>query len=709
MISPVPLSRDVVLVGGGHTHALILRHWAMNRLHGARITLIDPNPKAPYTGMLPGFVAGHYALDEIQIDLFRLCRCAGARLLLSAATDIDTGAKRVFLADGRQIAYDILSLDIGVHGSPASLPGFKRFGIAAKPLAGFAKKWLEFLANPSCRDIVVLGGGVAGAELALSMLHRLDQEGREGSVTIVETNTVLAASPPSLRTRLRDALDRAGIRAIEHSKVQRLDEESVHLSNGSTLRFDLALAAAGARPWPWLSQTNLPLERGYVKVADDLSVPGFDGIFAAGDCAHLTATPRPKAGVFAVRAAPVLRHNIEADLNGTIRKPFKPQRDFLKLVGLGSKTALANRGVWTFEGPRMWALKERIDRRFIDRLNNVPTMVAPPAPTGIIRASKGLMDPQCTGCGGKIPQQVLENALGATLASTDPDVVIPAGDDAALVRMSDATYVFSTDHIRAFDSDPWRVSRIAALHALGDIFAMGAAPRAALSQITLPPLSGELQERWLGEITQSAMAVFGEAGATLAGGHTATGTELMIGFSIIGRLSERAITLGGAMPGDRVVLTRPIGSGTLLRAEMEGRADGEHIANLFDILQSPQFAIAASLRSANAMTDVTGFGLIGHASKMATASEVHIELDRSAIPFFPGALDLAKKGLKSSLYPANRAACPEIKGDDPETLLLFDPQTAGGFLAALPQSVEIPPGAYEIGRVTAGEAKVTLH
>jgi selenide,water dikinase len=273
--------------------------------------------------------------------------------------------------------------------------------------------------------------------------------------------------------------------------------------------------------------------------------------------------------------------------------------------------------------------------------------------------------------------------------------------------------VITTDHLRAFTEDPWLMARIAAVHALGDIWAMGAAPQAALASVTLPRMSGPLQSRTMAEIMTAAADIFTAEGAEIVGGHSTMGAEMVLGFTVTGLCDGAPITIAGARPGDALILTRPIGSGTLLAADMAGAADGRHITALLVQMAQPQGTAARQLTGAHAMTDVTGFGLAGHLWAIARASGVGAEIDLDAVPFYDGALEMAAAGHRSTLYPDNAAAAPVAGATGPRAALLHDPQTAGGLLAAV--AAEDAPGvlaalhtggvpAVRIGTVTEGPA-----
>ena len=216
---------------------------------------------------------------------------------------------------------------------------------------------------------------------------------------------------------------------------------------------------------------------------------------------------------------------------------------------------------------------------------------------------------------------------------------------------------------------------------MGDVWAMGAAPQVALSSLILPRMAPPLQARTLREITDAARAIFDAAGASLVGGHTTMGAELTIGFTVTGTRDTMPITIAGAQPGDVLLLTRPIGSGVMMAAHMEGTAQGRDVANTLAIMQQPQSQQAEILRDAHAMTDVTGFGLAGHVLAMCKASSLCATLSQADIPIYAGARALSDASVGSSLLQANRDNAPTTGIDDP---LIHDPQTAGGLLAALP-------------------------
>ncbi len=722
---PLPLMKNVVLIGGGHSHALVLRKWAMKPLAGARLTVINPSATAPYTGMLPGFVAGHYERDELDIDLVRLARFADARLVIGAVSHVDRQARTIEVPGRPPIPYDVCSIDIGITSAMPDIPGFALHAVAAKPLDHFASCWAEFVeANrATAPSIVVIGGGVGGCELGLAMRHRLRKTGAHPNVTIVDASTILSELGERAQAEIRSKLAQAEIVISEHRQVVEVTADSVRFEDGVSIAADLVVGAAGARPHPWLAGIGLEVADGFITIDKTLRSVSDPLVFATGDCANMAYAPRPKAGVFAVRQAPVLFQNLQATLSDSKFETYEPQDDYLKLISLGEKWAAADKFKRFVQGKLLWILKDKIDRAFMNKLEDLPEMAAVEVPRNSVSGLKAAIEddpPLCGGCGAKVGADILAGPLSRLPQSDRTDIVRLPGDDAALLEFGATKQVITTDTLRTFTPDPFRMAKIAALHAMGDIWAMGASPQAVLVTVTLPQLSRSLQAEWLDEIMAGASWVLGPTGAEIVGGHTSMGAELSLGFSITGLLDSPAITLAGATAGQQLILTRPLGSGLLFAGEMQRLASGRDIETLLATLEAPQGEAAAILAAsgATAMTDVTGFGLAGHLLGMLRESHAAAELELDAIPVFDGARELVVSGLRSHLHAANQAGVPIVSsGNDPRLAILFDPQTAGGFLAAVPaESCEATLADLEgagfpstrIGLITAGEPRISV-
>ncbi|MFC6688035.1 selenide, water dikinase SelD [Jhaorihella thermophila] len=695
----LPLTRDLVLVGGGHAHALVLRKWGMQPLPGARVTVINPGPTAPYSGMLPGFVAGHYTRSDLDIDLVRLARFAGARVILGAVEGMDLKTRQIHVAGRPPIGYDVASVNVGITSAMPDLPGFAEHAVPAKPLGEFAARWADYRDRTGPARVAVIGGGVAGAEIAMAMAFALRQRGRETEIHLIDAARALSALVPRAQRLIRARMSELGVTLIEHAPIARIAEDHVELADGRHIAADFVTGAAGARPYGWFRDTGLALHDGFIAVDETLRTSD-PAVFAAGDCAHLTHAPRPKAGVYAVREAPVLFDNLCATLSGHRLRPYRPQKDYLKLVSLGGKEALAEKFGTAYAGRLMWRWKDRIDRRFMEKFRDLPAMEPPELPP---MHAEGLPEaigdkPMCGGCGAKVGRAALRAGLAPVAGAARSDIEPLPGDDAALLKTGGARQVISSDHLRAMVEDPAVMTRIAAVHALGDVWAMAAQPQAATASLILPRMSPELQERTLAEIMAAAQEVMGEAGAAIVGGHTSMGDELTVGFTVTGLCDGDPVTLAGGRPGDALILTKPLGSGVLMAAEMGGRARGDWVADALALMCQPQGAASRILSGAHAMTDVTGFGLAGHLMGLCEASGCAAELYLDDIPLMRGAAELAEAGIRSILFPQNRALALSLPAGGRHDLL-FDPQTAGGLLAAVEraQAAELLAALHEAG------------
>jgi len=354
----------VVLIGGGHSHALVLHALKAAPLSDADITVINPGTTAPYSGMLPGFLAGHYQRADLDIDLSKLTRDVGARLIDDRAVGLDLETKQVLLADGENVPYDVASVDVGITSHMNALPGFAENAIPAKPLADFATRWDGFRASEGSKNVAIIGGGIAGAEIAMAMAYALRNDPSDVSVKLLDRSEILSANSPTARKTVRRELHKNGVDVCEGIDVVAVTASGVLLRDGTEIKSNFVVGAAGATPHPWVKNTGLDLLNGFIKVNPHL-LSNVPRVFAVGDCAEMVFDPRPKAGVFAVRQAPVLLNNIRNALSGRELERYDPQSDYLKLVSLGGKRAFGEKGGWGFSGQLVWLLKNKIDRDFM--------------------------------------------------------------------------------------------------------------------------------------------------------------------------------------------------------------------------------------------------------------------------------------------------------------------------------------------------------
>ncbi|MCT0198887.1 selenide, water dikinase SelD [Synechococcus sp. CS-1325] len=684
-VRPDP-SHHLVLAGGGHSHALVLRRWVMQGSPpGARISLVSRASTALYSGMVPGLIAGLHGLEHCRIDLRRLCELAGVGFVRAEITGLDRLRRELLLAGRPPIRWDRLSLDVGaVTPAAAADSGDDR---PIKPLEPFLA-WCVL--QDSCPDrreqkpLVVRGGGAAGLEVVLALKARFGER----------RPVMLALRGQGLRLGSA-AANRCGQRLLQDADIPIWEESAAAVSS---------VRCTGSRAPHWLAAAGLPVDpaTGRVLTMATLQVEGHPAIFASGDCAQVQADPRPPSGVWAVRAAPVLAVNLRRSLvaDGRSLRRWRPQRRALQLLGDptgGRPRAVAFWGPLALgPSPWLWRWKAAIDHRFMAGFTAL-------APMGSGRPLVGAM--ACRGCAAKLPADPLARALAGLAALGEASAPATGAEDAVVVGSGadGELQLQSLDGFPALVADPWLNGRLTTLHACSDLWACGGRVSSAQALVTLPRAAESVQEELLLQTLAGVCSVLEPLGAALLGGHTlqqrqADG-ELSLALTVNGTVPPgRFWSKGGLRPGDALLLTRPIGSGVLFAAAMAGAAQPGWIDAALEVMQQSQAPLVERLAAhgCRACTDITGFGLLGHLGEMLEAApgSLSVVLEDGAIPVLPGVRELLSQGFASSLAPANRRAFAlletgrvRIRQQGTELMpreLLIDPQTCGPLLAALP-------------------------
>ena len=365
--------KRVLLLGGGHAQLGVLANLAERPMVGCDIRLVTPYRRQIYSGMLPGWVAGHYPIDACAIGLDALAERAGVALHQAAAVALDAAGHTLRCDDGAELSFDVLSIDTGPVAATDDLPGSAEHALPIRPIEGFVAAWpklVERLLGVRRRfDLVVLGGGAAGLELAFGIRHRAMTEGwSHVRLTLVGTSTLpLEGAPDKLRRTAAALLLERGIGWIGGCRAEGIEPNRILLSDGAMLDFDACLVVTGAAAPTWPRAAELATdERGFIRVAATLQSLSHPQIFAAGDVAAYD-DPRPKSGVFAVRAGPTLAHNVRAMCEGRALRSWHPQQRALYLISTGDRHAMASWGRWAWHGDWVWRWKDRIDRQFVQR------------------------------------------------------------------------------------------------------------------------------------------------------------------------------------------------------------------------------------------------------------------------------------------------------------------------------------------------------
>lgn len=713
-----PIVKHLVLIGGGHSHLAVLKHLGMNPVPGLAITLISRDINTPYSGSLPGYITGVYEYDDIHIDLRPLAQFAGARIIQEEVHSINLDKKEIILRERPAISFDLLSLNIGSKPDAIKISGATDHALGVKPIDQFLIQWEEILnlavhsiEQDKAFSIAIVGGGPASVELAFASQFRIHKELKLKvtdesllNIKIISADQdLLSFHNSKVRNFTKTELEKRGVQLILDTVVSAFKKNQIVCENGSTYEADRIVYATGASIPSWPGECGLALSAdGFIEVNSSLQSTSHEFVFAAGDAATIKGEPRPKSGVYAVRQGPPLAKNLVRFASGKPLTRYKPQQHALALMSMGSKTAIASRNNFFFQGRSIWSIKHNIDTNFIRKYSELPEMNTE------LQVAEGLADKateqelrahamRCAGCGAKVASDVLHEVLQQLPANNHADILTAntTVEDASMIRLDDGRILAqSIDQLRAFVNDPWLFGRIATNHCLSDIYAMGCDPHSALAVVGLPFATKDYGRAQLKELMLSCSATLAEHDCALIGGHSAEAEELHLGLCVNGFIDEeKLLTKDGMQEGDILILSKPLGTGTLLAADMRYKASHHWMQNAFEhMLQSNKAASHCFIANgATACTDITGFGLAGHLMEMLSAKNIEIELSLSDIPALDGALQCLDNNILSSLHKDNKLVAADIFNheafaNDPLLELLFDPQTAGGLVASVPEA-----------------------
>ena len=503
-----PVANQIVLVGGGHSHALLLRMLGMNPWEGVEVTLISDVSMAPYSGMLPGHIAGFYSHDEVHIDLRKLCQFAQVRFVKCPVIGMDLKENRVFLKGRPSVRFDYASINIGSTPNMASIRGADRWATASKPVPALLEKWAQIVEahgnGMTPKDIVVVGGGAGGVELALGMHKQL---GGKTQVHLVHrAGEILTSHNEKVRSHFVKLLSDRGIEVHVNEGVVEVQEHAVLCESGKTIQSDHTFWVTQASPAAWPGEAGLATDdQGFVLVSETLQSTSHPQVFAAGDVATVANHPRPKSGVFAVRQGGPLFDNMGAIVRGEELIPYRPQKEFLSLIGTATASAVASRRWLAWESPKMWQLKDWIDRKFMEKFEVFPDMEAeaakrlPLAPVADARENDPLIDlrrraeMRCLGCAAKVGSGVLRRTLQRIRREGDNEALsqLNDSDDAAVFAVPAGEQLVQTvDYMPALVGDPYLFGQLVTIHSLSDLWAMGARPYSSVLRVAQHVLPG---------------------------------------------------------------------------------------------------------------------------------------------------------------------------------------------------------------------------
>lgn len=661
----------------------------MNPPRNAKLILISDKANAPYSGMLPLFLKGEYSYDEIHFDLRRICALANVEFIESRVTRIDAHKKLIYMGERPAIEYDLAVINIGITPKKHTIPNSSNI-VFIKPISTLIQQFDLFIEkikkNESAKpiEIALVGGGAAGVEVSLAIKKRLEQLSLDFNISLYQKSDRLLQSQPKRASQLiLRKLESAGINVLFDCDVSDFQSGVLKTNSNKSYPADFIFVSTDAKAPDWLGMSGLPVDAsGFVQVDESLRVRACDGLFAAGDCIHFANKNLPKAGVYAVREGAVIVHNLRAEIEQKSLEKYIPQKTILALIHCGEKETLFSKYGVVLSGRIFFKLKQYIDEKFMNNFS-LPFYKSLPQEMKPIQYLEEKDINTCGGCGSKASPELLYDILHSQAFESYQEVLPAVLDDAPSFATVEGLMSSSIDGFRPFINDPYLFGKISALHALSDLAANGAKPLNANISVTLKIAPKKLQEYELSQTMLGICEVFKKHQVKIIKGHTNEGSESNITISVNGISAKKDYGKNKLRIGDQLILTKSLGSGVLLRGLMLGHSKGEWCTQLIAEMLKDNLDVLPLLNQfdISAMTDVTGFSLIGHLLEMLAQTELAATLSGSQIPVMDGVHQLLEEGIESHLAPKLRSHYePNIASLSPIKGAVFDPQTNGGLL-----------------------------
>ncbi len=616
--------------------------------------------------MLPGYISGHYSLDDLFIDIAALCKQAGANLIRGSLYRIDADTKTLHISHQASLNSEMLSVHydyavLNTGAAPAkSFPVSHSDRYYVKPIRNLLADLprIDGALSEARRSLVIVGGGAGGIELAFAFRARY---GPDVSMTLVSKHRI--DRDQALRAgakRIRKALERRTISLLEEVEVIEATDLSVTLSTGISLEAQVVCVTTPVMPPKWIEVSELAPAAQFLTADSRLRVVGYEGLYATGDIINLISQ-RGRSGVMAVRAGQYLAASFWRSIRGAAVSPFRPQKNWLTLLNLCDGQAIGVKGPLSYQGQSLFQLKDRIDRSFMARFK--------------FKAMIPEEKMRCEGCAAKLPGGILTSILDRQF------------EDGAVTVYQGISRIRSVDALSYLINDPYLVGMLTMRHAVTDIWAMGACPTTALTIVAVErALSKRLEAQELSHAVAGLQDAATRYEVDIIGGHSLALDQPMIAVAIEGEC-QTPMKKTGAKVGDEIWLTGPIGSGILFAALASGREVGASIDQwlvgaLYSLSDASQIAIREGV---HAMTDVTGYGVAGHLKEMLPESGITVQWAQP-IQSFASVDECIAQGIQSTAFLDNRCYA-EVIGYGATNPVVFGPQTCGPLMIAAPSAI----------------------
>ena len=675
-------SKQLVLIGGGHANVQVLRKLCMNEYKGLHVILINDSYSSIYSGMTPGYIQGSYSLSDISIDLQRLCFNAGATFINDQVYKLDKKNKTIYLKSHPTLFYDILSINTGSVSNIQSIKINNGTNyISVKPISNLVKnlnKIDSVIKKSSQKKINIVGGGIAAFEISFALHNRY-----EGNISVNIVSNTLLAEKNLNKSSYKTLLKIAKIKKIKiiSANVLSASKSMLKLSNNHSLDGDITLFASGASLPEWLKKSNLKLIDEFIGVNHFLQTLSEKNIFVTGDAANIQGFRRSKSGVMAVRQGEILSENILLYLENRSLKNFKPQNNWLYLIGTFKNSALFNYYGLCFEGKLLWNLKKYIDQNFIKKFSFLDKTLMNKKKY-LIKDSKDEKEMFCQGCGSKVSKKSLVNYLKKNNINKELT-------DSTLININQKYILQTIDHIKLFQSfDPYDFGIISYLHSQNDILASGGSVKSLSISVGVPFSEEKIEKFYLESFMEGIKSEALKDKSIIAAGHSYQTGEPSITITMNGKVNYKSIK-SLAKENDLIYLSKPLGTGYLLSAYFKNSS----LINFQDfklltkyLKKSNKNAAEIALKfKCKTMTDISGFGLASHLGDICESSNLSAEIILNDKLLINKKLKLLNT-YKSTGFENNYIAASEklkMKKNHSLINILFDPQTNGPLLMVI--------------------------
>ena len=675
------IKKDLVLLGAGHSNIEVIRYLGKQKLKGLRITLVSNDTYTTYSGMVPGYIEGKYNWNEINIDLIKLCYKNNIKIVIAEVSRISGKQNKVFLKKRPPIEFDILSVNLGIRSNTEDIIGAEKYALPLKPISQ-VNKTLKSILNNKSKNIAIIGAGAAGVEVSLALNKRFKEMNIKKNIILISKNILLMNNYSfNVSKIVEKELTNNNIKLLCDSKVTKIKKDYIEINNTKKILTSCSILATNAASLDILKKSDLKLSKNrFISVSPSLQSLNHNNIFASGDNADIENYKLVKAGIFAVKQAKVLKINLKKFF---LQKPLEyyyPQKSYLSLIGITNERAIANKSIITLKGMLFWKLKKYIDKKFINKYSYIKTeKIRSSNQTESIEPIDHKM--QCDGCGSKVPQYIIKDIFASNLkfGSYDADMI------------SDTKNLLHTvDIITSLIDDQYLMGRIAAKHSLNDLYAANSFPLSIQMIIGITKSLSTIQKRDIYQIKEGALSVFNELNIPINGGHTYSIDEEKntIGFSLVGKRNKKINNFTNNRGKQKIYMTGKIGTALVMAALKQNIISGKYYKEVITVMTKSNLSVYKFFKRNNIsnITDISGFGLALHLNNLLIRNKnfkgANIYLDKILI--LEGAKKAIKNNIKSSLADSNKSSLNnnlEVKTKNKTFLnILFDPQTAGGFL-----------------------------